>query len=162
MASGNKPAAQDIFHHFDQLNKALIDASSIIYIAKADFLAILASSIGLFSIQEILSEAGPVSECITPLIYKEASFSNDQKFISCALHFNLPIISEDKKILAAIKRARRPFFNALMMLNFLLYHQKIQDPQYFQYHRALKKFARYSDDIWQYGAHIHAAIKEMI
>ena len=158
MASGNNPAAQDIFHRFDQLNKALIDASSIIYIAKADFLPILASSIGLFSIQEILSEAGPVSESITPLIYKEAAFSNDQKFISCALDFNLPIISEDKKILAAIKRARRPFFNALMMLNFLLYHQKINSQQYFQYHLALKKFARYSEEIWQYGSKVHTAI----
>ena len=29
--SENQPAAQDIFHRFDQLNNALIDASSIIY-----------------------------------------------------------------------------------------------------------------------------------
>jgi len=162
IGSENKLSSREIFGQFDQLDQALIDASSIIYTEKADFLEILASSVKLFSIAEILSETGPVPDSIKALAYTEACLSNDAKLVSCALHYDLPVISEDKKILAAMKRARRPFFNALMMLNFLLYHQKIQSPQYFQYHRALKKFARYSDDIWQYGAHIHAAIKELI
>jgi hypothetical protein len=162
IVSENKLSSREIFGQFDKLNQALIDASSIIYTEKAGFLEILAGSVKLFSIREILSEAGPVPDSIKPLSYKEACLSNDEKLVSCALHYDLPVISEDKKILAAMKRARRPFFNALMMLNFLLYHQKIQNRQYFQYHLALKKFARYSDDIWQYGAKIHAAIKELI
>ena len=162
MASNIKALPQETLSQFNRLDKALIDASSIIYAEKADFLELLASSVQLFSIPEILAETGPVTGRIKALACKEASSSNDEKLVSCALHYELPVISEDKKILAAMKRARRPFFNALMMLNFLLYHQKIQDPQYFQYHRALKKFARYSDDIWQYGAQIHTAINELI
>jgi len=73
-----------------------------------------------------------------------------------------PVISEDKKILMAMKRAGRPFFNSLMMLNFLLYRRRIQNQHYIQYHLALKKFARYSDDIWAYGAAVNAAINELI
>ncbi len=162
IVSENKLSPREVFSQFDKLNRALIDASSIIYTEKADFLEILASSVKLFSIAEILAETGPVPHSIKPLTYKEAFLSNDKKLVACALHYNLPVISEDKKILAAMKRARRPFFNALMMLNFLLYHQKIQSRQYLQYQLALKKFARYSDDIWQSGAKIHAAIIELV
>ena len=158
----NEPATQETFQRFDHLDKALIDASSIIYIDRADFLEILTSSIRLFSIQEILSETGPVSMCIKPLIYNRTASSNDQKLISCALDLDLPIISEDKKILMSMKRANRPFYNSLMMLNFLLYRRRINNQQYIQYHLALTKFARYSDDIWRYGATVQAAIKELI
>jgi hypothetical protein len=157
---GNKPSPQEIVSRFDHLDKALIDASSIIYTDRANFLEILAASIKLLSITEILSETGPVSESIKPLKYNGPSFSNDQKLVLCALDLNLPIISEDKKILMAMKRAKRPFFNSLMMLNFLLYRRRIQNQQYIQYHQALKKFARYSDEVWKYGARIKAAIPE--
>jgi len=150
---------QEVFSQFNQLDKALIDASSIIYANKADFLKMLSATLKLFSIREILSEVGSVSDSIKPLTHTENSLSNDQKLIACALHFGLPVISEDKKILMAMKSARRPYFNSLMMLNFLLYRQTIDDRQYDRYHLALKQFARYSDEIWKYGAKIHAAIE---
>jgi hypothetical protein len=162
IVSVNQPALQEIFSRFDRLDKALIDASSIIYIDRADFLATLASSIKLFSIPEILAETGPVSGSINPLIDNKSFSSNDQKLISCALDLNLPLISEDKKILMAMKRANKSFFNSLMMLNFLLYRRRIQHRQYIQYHLALKQFARYSEFIWQYGATVQAAIKELL
>ena len=158
----NKPTLQEIISRFDLLDKALIDASSIIYTHRADFLEILASSIRLFSIPEILSETGPVSKGIETITYERNASSNDQKIVSCALDVGLPLISEDKKILMAMKRAGKSFFNSLMMLNFLMYRRRIQPQQYIQYHLALKKFARYSEVIWQYGATVQAAIKELI
>jgi len=159
---GNIPSPQEIFNKFDHLDKALIDASSIIYIDRADFLPILASTIKLFSIKEIFFETGPVSESIKPLIHNDNSSSNDQKLISCALNMDLPLISEDKKMLMAMKRANRPFFNSLMMLNFLLYRRRIDIQEYDKYRQALEKFARYSNKVWQYGAKIQSAIKELI
>ena len=153
---------QDILGQFNQLDKALIDASSIIYANKAHFLKRLASAVTLFSIHEILSEAGSISDNIKPLSHNGKTLSNDQKLVACALRFDLPVISEDKKILMAMKSARKPFFNSLMMLNFLLYRQMIDNRQYAQYHLALRQFARYSDEIWQYGARIHASVKELI
>jgi hypothetical protein len=162
MAGKIKTLSQDIFSQFNQLDKALIDASSIIYANKAHFLKRLTSSVSLFSIHEILSEAGSISDNIKPLTHTGKTLSNDQKLVACALRFGLPLISEDKKILMAMKSAKKPFFNSLMMLNFLLYRQMIDNQQYAQYHLALRQFARYSDDVWQYGAQIHAAIKELI
>ena len=158
----NEPANQDIFNQFDRLDRALIDASSIIYMDRIDLLEILASAIRLFSIQEILSETGSVSKGIKPFDYHITAPSNDQKLIACALDSGLALISEDKKILMAMKRAARPFFNTLTVLNFLLYRRRIQNRQYLQYHRSLTQIARYSDDIWKYGAAVHAEIKELI
>ena len=160
MLSQTKPIPQAIFSQFNQLDKALIDASSIIYANKANFLEMLTGTLQLFSIHEILIEVGSISDSITPLAHIEKSLSNDQKLVACALHFGLPVISEDKKILMAMKSARKPYFNSLMMLNFLLYRQMIDNLQYARYHLALKQFARYSDEIWKYGAKINAAIKE--
>jgi len=158
----NEPAIQKILQRFDHLDKALIDASSIIYMDRIDVLEILAASIRLFSIQEILSETGPVAKGIKPLGYHKSSSSNDQQLISCALDSGLALISEDKKILMAMKRAGRPFFNTLMMLNCLLYRGQIQNQQYIQYHQSLTKIARYSSQIWKYGAAMHAQINELI
>jgi len=62
----------------------------------------------------------------------------------------------------AMKRADKSFFNSLMILNFLLYRRQIQHQQYIQYHLALKQFARYSEVIWQYGATVQTAIKELL
>ena len=168
MAGHNKPSSNilryklsphEIIIRFDNLSKALIDASSIIYTDRAGFLDILASAIKLYSINEILAEAGNVSNQINPLTYRDTSSSNDRKFISCALELNLSVISEDKRILLAMKRATKPYYNSLMMLNFLLYRRRINSQQYAQHLKALRKFARYSDEIWKYGAKIRAAIK---
>ena len=158
MVSRHNLSPQDDLKRFDQLDQALIDASSIIYIDKAGFLGILAAAIGLYSIQEVMSETGPVSERIQAVSHRETSASNDQKLISCAINLNLALISEDKKILMAMKRANRSYFNSLMMLNFLLYRRQISKQQYERYHMELKKIARYSEKVWQYGASVMAAV----
>lgn len=151
-----------IMRRFDHLKRALIDASSIIYSDRAGFLNTVASEIKLFSVKEILAEAGPAADGINPLIHPATSSSNDQKLISCGLELGFPVISDDKKILLAMKRARRPFFNSLMMLNFLLYRGRLNNQQYARYLTALEWFARYSDEVWEYGARIKTAIKKLI
>jgi hypothetical protein len=161
-AARYKLSPQETIISFDHLDSALIDASSIIYADRAGFLGLLASAITLYSIEEILAEAGTVTERIKPLAHHITSSSNDLKLISCALERCLPVISEDKKILMAMKRANRPFFNSLMMLSFLLYRRHIDIQEYDRYRRALEKFARYSADVWKYGSKIQLAIKELI
>ena len=146
---------------FDHLKEALIDASSIIYTDRAKFLPILTSTIKLFTIREILSETGPVSYNIKLLSHRDRISPTDLKLIACAQHRGLPIISEDKKILMAMKRANRPYYNSLMMLNFLLYRRCIDVQQYDRYRQALQKFARYSEDVWNHGAKIQSAIIDL-
>ncbi|MGB5746303.1 MAG: hypothetical protein WBM69_04930 [Desulfobacterales bacterium] len=145
---------------FEQLKKALIDASSIIYSQKAGFFSILSRTIQLYSIPEVISETEKQVPGVVLLQHSGSpSLSTDQKLISCALENKLAMISEDKSILRAMHSAEAPYYNALMMLNFLLFSHKIDDDSYRRYYSALENFARYSETVWEYGKHVYAAVK---
>jgi hypothetical protein len=58
-----------------------------------------------------------------------------------------------------MRRARAPYYNALMMLNFLLFSKIIDDDGYRRYYSALENIARYSDAVWNFGRDIHTAVK---
>lgn len=142
------------------LEKAIIDTSSILYIQKAGYFDVLARTIQLYSIPEVISEiktqvAG--LRLIHP--YGSPSISTDQKLISCALEYKLAMISEDKSILRAMRREGAPYYNALIMLNFLLFSQKINDDSYRRYYSALENIARYSETVWKFGRDIYTAVQ---
>jgi len=160
MAIGPVAASDDILLAFGRLKKAVIDSSSIIYTQKAGYFAVLGKTIQLYSIPEVLSEIKARAPGVRVMRSSgSASLSTDQKLVFCALENKIAMISEDKKILAAMHRAEAPYYNALMMLNFLLYSQKIDDDSYRKYYGVLKTIARYSDDVWEFGRQIHAAVK---
>ena len=144
-----------------RLKKALIDTSSIIYVQKAGYYDALARTIQLYSIPEVISESKTHVADVTLIHPSESpSLSTDHKLISCALENKLAMISEDKRILRAMRRAQAPYYNALMMLNFLLFSQKIDDDGYRRYYSALENIARYSEAVWEFGQHIYSAIKK--
>ena len=145
---------------FDRLKKALIDTSSIIYSQKAGFFSILNRTIKLYSIPDVISETEKqVPGVVLLQCYGSPSLSTDQKLIACALENKLAMISEDKIILRAMQRAGASYYNSLMMLNFLLFSQKIDDDSYQRFHCALEDIARYSEAVWKFGRHVYAAIK---
>lgn len=160
MAVGPVTAPNKILWAFERLKNALIDTSSILYVQKAGFFSILSRTIQLYSIPEVISETKTQVPGVT-LIHPSGppDLSTDQKLISCALENKLAMISEDKSILRAMHRAEAPYYNALMMLNFLLFSQRIDGDSYRRYYSALENFARYSEAVWEFGEHIYTAIK---
>jgi hypothetical protein len=145
---------------FGRLKNALIDTSSIIYAQKAGFLSILSRTIQLYSIPEVISEAGKQVPGVELRQHTgSATLSTDQKLISCALENKLAMISEDRSILAAMQRAEAPYYNSLMMLNLLLFSHRVDDNSYRHYHSALKNIARYSEAVWQSGTDMYTAVK---
>jgi len=145
---------------FEQLKKALIDTSSIIYSQKAGFFSILSRTIQLYSIPEVVSETEKQIPGVALLQHSGSpSVSTDQKLISCALENKLAMISEDKNILTAMQRAEAPYYNSLMMLNLLLFSHRIDDDSYRRYYSALENIARYSETVWQFGKDIYTAVK---
>jgi hypothetical protein len=154
----NNTTLDAVIEQFDHLTRALIDASSVIYMEKADFLDMLKDSIDLHSLPEILDEAGIDLKRIKEVKSKNAALSNDQKLIRCALDLNLPVISEDKKILNTLRNHGVPYFNALMMLNFLLYKERITSESYPYYLDALLQIAWYSNKVWAFGERLNAHI----
>jgi hypothetical protein len=152
-----------ILRALGRLKKALIDTSSIIYVQKAGYLDALAGTIQLYTIPEVISESKAHPAGVTLIHSSESpSLSVDQKLVACALENKLAMISEDKRILSAMGRARAPYYNALMMLNFLLLSQKIDDDGYRHYLGALKNIARYSEPVWEFGRDIYTTVKSKL
>lgn len=150
---------QKVFSEFNALDAAAIDASSIIYMSKAGYLDDLAAEIRLFSPGPVISETGYDDLPVKPLAGINDAKSNDRLLVAYSLAHQIPLISEDKKILMEIKRARRPYFNSLMMLNFLLFRSRISAGDHRVYFRRLADFAWYSPAVLAFSKSIFTAIK---
>lgn len=151
---------QKVFSEFDALDAAAIDASSIIYMLKAGYLEDLAAEIRLFSPGPVISETGYDNLPVRPVTagINDAT-SNDRLLVAYSLAHQIPLISEDKKILMEIKRARRPYFNSLMMLNLLLFRNRISAGEHRVYFRRLANFAWYSPAVLAFSKSIFTAIR---
>jgi hypothetical protein len=143
------------------VSTALIDASSIIYMHKAGFLTELADTMNLYSLPEIVAEAGFTDLNIRLVTCTSSSSSHDQKLLTIALKLRWPVVSEDKSILLHMQRSKLPYFNSLMMLNFLLFRKRIDLKSHAVYFKRLKKFAWYSPQVWEFGKNIYNAIADL-
>jgi hypothetical protein len=63
-------------------------------------------------------------------------------------------VLEDRQILADARRKGISYFNTLMMLNFLLFVEAIDDRAYGRYLEKLKRIAWYGPEIWEFGKNI--------
>ena len=164
MAMESTSASDHVLRTLGHLKKALIDTSSILYMQKAGYFDELGRAIQLYSIPEVVSEIKSQVSRLTLIRMPElqSSFSTDRKLIACALENKLTMISEDKRILTAMRHAKAPYYNALMMLNYLLMTHRIEDNGYRCYFSELKKIARYDEAVWKYGGQIYTAVKSKL
>ena len=151
---------QEVLTQFKELKKALIDASSVIYAHKAGVLDLLQANLDLVTTPDVVAETGTDAEGIKLIHCNATAGSVDERLVYCALQNNLPVISEDKKILSKLKQTHLPYFNMLMMLNFLSYVEAIDGDQYSHYYTLLQKIAWYSPKIWYYGSRVRNAIEK--
>ena len=150
---------EKVFLEFQELKEAIVDASSIIYMKKAGFFDELADCLELYSLKEIIKETGFDDIKIHLIQDGSQSLLNDEKLIGCALRQKVPVISEDKKILMQIEKEGIPCFNALMMLHFLLFKKKIDVETHSIYLNRLKRIARYSDYVIEFGEEVYKEIR---
>jgi len=153
--------SHEVLSEFRRLSRAFIDASSIIYMHKAGFFRELARAVNLYSPPEIVAETGLSGLNIRPIAWTSNSLSNDQKLITIALKLRWPVISEDKNILMHMERANLPYFNALMMLHFLLLRRRIDLRSHAMYLERLKQFAWYSPHVWKFGKNVYNTISDL-
>ena len=147
---------------FNTLHEAFIDASSLIYMRKAGFLQQLQESLRLYSIPEVVDEAGMSAKDFRLENCRDKHLSNDRKLLCCALERGIPLISEDRKLLMQAKQVNLPHYNSLMMLNFLLLKQIINPEEYEACRLSLRRYARYSDTIWSYGETVYHRIRAVL
>ncbi|PID58359.1 hypothetical protein CSB45_04635 [candidate division KSB3 bacterium] len=145
---------------FHELQEACIDASSLLYLSKIGCLETLRRAIELYSIAEILDEAGMSHDGFHLIACRKSDLSNDLRLLNCAIDRQAPLISEDKQLLLQARRAKLPYYNSLMMLNFLVFAQLLDAGEYACCHRKLQHNARYSESVWQYGDAVLRQIHE--
>jgi len=155
----NKPSVDIVLDQFSNLTKALIDASSIIYASKAGFLNVLSKTIQLHTISEIIAEVNQEHKNIQIIESHSDKDKTDDKLLKVAFDLNYPVISEDKKILTALKKENKPHFNSLMMLNFLFYKKKLPSNEFHKKRERLKEIARYSQSVWDFGDSVFNFLK---
>lgn len=141
--------------------KTLIDTSSLIYLQHCGVLDCISEKISLFTIAAVQQEYRTPLPQITLITPPDTTIkrSTDQQLFDCAKYNNTPLITDDKKILSACRKAGIPHFNALMILLFLLFTHTITPDDFSQRLETLKSIARYSTFVWEYGEIVASAIK---
>ena len=149
---------------FDYLFQAIIDTSSLIYLQEIALLAKTSQYIRLFTIPGVIREFGAEAvECPIRIIditdRMDCADSTDDALCLAAESFQLTIISEDRQILMRARKANLPYFNTLMVLNFLLYKNALNLLEYQTALDRLKATARYSNKIYEFGRRVFAEIR---
>lgn len=131
-----------ILNQFKILDRAIIDTSSLIYLSKTDLLDETAKTLQLMTVKGVVKEIGPLFYLknieIINLEKKKDTVNADRQVVEAAKHLKIPVISEDKKVLMSAKKANLPYFNSLMILNFLIYKGVILEETEENFFKALK------------------------
>lgn len=154
-----------VFSQFDILDRALIDTSSLIYLSKIRILSVAAQTLRLMTVPGVIKEFGSVKEIERIEIVElneiqTVKEDTDLHLVETAKHLRLPLISEDKQMLMQAKRSGLPFFNTLMVMNFLAYKNVIDPAMYQDALLLLQDEAYYDAFIFEYGKMVYEKITE--
>ncbi len=147
-----KPEINAVIEQLRHLQEAVVDASSVIYMQKAGFLEPAAQILRFHSPLSVAKETGyrdlpiEIHECNTNID------SPDAQILYLARTFSFPVVSEDKKVLLTASKHGLPYYNALMILNYLLDKNHLDLNGFLYFRKKLFLIARYGRNIQSYGA----------
>ncbi|MFP4564684.1 MAG: hypothetical protein ACLFRY_15390 [Spirochaetia bacterium] len=151
---------------FGKLDKILADSSSLIYMKKAGFLDRFLTSLEVYTVPEVIAETG-FEDLAVKIIHhryheerRDRALDTDSILLRCAVDEELPVVSEDRKILLSAEEQGLPYFNALMMLNFLFFKRKITLGEHTRFFRRLLETARYTRRILTYSRELFLEIRK--
>ena len=151
---------QNVVVQFEILQSAVIDSSSIIYLEKTGCLNVATQILNLYTIKSVILEIGFCPPNISVLT-DTFEGSTDTLLVLSAHTHNYAIISEDRGVLRKAQKACLPFFNALMVLNYMYFQNVVSADEYKIYINRLRSVARYSEQVWEYGRMVFNEITEM-
>jgi hypothetical protein len=76
-----------------------------------------------------------------------------------AKQFNLPVLSEDKQLLMNARKKGLVYFNCLMLVIALFYHEHISVDILDELIAKLEQFAWYDSKVFRFGQHVLESIK---
>jgi hypothetical protein len=143
----------------------VIDTSSLIYLSKIELLHTTALALHLMTVPKVVKAFGSLSDFqpIKLIDLKKIDKKNeelDSYLVEIAKNLQLPIVSEDKKMLMQAKRSGLAFFNTLMIMNFLIFKKVINQTEYQAALVRLREEAYYDEAIFEYGKKIYEKVIE--
>lgn len=125
------------------LSGGVIDTSTLIYLERLDLLDEAARSFSLLLIPQVIREYGSIPGGMTVLTDVPAGPA-DKVLWQMARQLARPVLSEDRRVLAAARAAQIAHYNTLMLLFSLLARGELDGPGFARHHVRLLSFARYS------------------
>ncbi|MFP4113848.1 MAG: hypothetical protein ACOC0E_03570 [Spirochaetota bacterium] len=153
------------------LEALVADSSSIIFANKAGFLLPLVQTVKLTAPPGVFREIGdeiPAEAGLSGVrhiddvetLYK--GFSVDAQVVVAAKQLNIPILSDDLKLLGRAAESEIAGFTARTMLELLLLLEKIDLETYNRFKRALSGLVRYALPLYVAAEELHWQIRKEI
>ena len=136
--------AERVVGQFESLEKAVIDACSMIYLQKIGLLKKLAQQIELLTTQVIFRETGFEQHFKLEVVRFDEETSPDLQLIHLAEQLQCPLVSDDGQMLKMAQTLGIDYFNSLIMLFFLYFKQEINRDDLLTKKAELMKFAYYA------------------
>lgn len=137
-------------HDVQQFKGGVIDTSTLIYLERLGLLNRLATRYRLLVIPQVLQEFD--RSLPAQVICVEAPpGAADQALCPVACDHRLAVLSDDKHVLNLARSAGLVYFNTLMLILLMLYHEQLSVAQCRALFLDLFTFARYSNAVRYFG-----------
>ena len=146
---------EKILSQLRQLQVALVDASSVIYMLKAGYFELAAENLEFHSPQQIIQETGYQTLRVEPLA--GIDLPPDNSLLYSAQQLGWPVITEDKGIMKELEARGLVYFNALMVLEYLSFRKLLTPEAYSDHLRRLLAHAWYGPEILEIADAVHKA-----
>lgn len=142
-----------------ELRGGIIDTSTLIYGQQVQVLPVLARQWRLVLIPQVVAEFGEHPSQME-LLPDVLSGSTDEALLATAIDLQLPLFSEDGRLLRRARACHHPHYNSLMLLLALLVQRRISPVEHDRYRAALIRVARYSPAVLAWGEALQQAIAD--
>ena len=139
------------------LRGGIIDTSTLIYGQHLQLLPLLAQQWRLVLIPQVVAEFGAHPGQME-LLPGTGSGSTDEALLATAIDLQLPLFSEDGRLLRRARARHHPHYNSLMLLLALLVQRRISPAEHERLHAALVQVARYSPAVLAWGEALRLAL----
>lgn len=149
------------------MESAVTDTSSLILLEKSGLLPPLSRLLRLVTVYQVWEEYEAGSDngkfpAGIDLIEGPNEAGADEGVLLAARRKGLPLLSEDRKLLLRAEKAGIPYYNALMMLEFVLSRGGMDPADYENRKTRLLASARYSPRVRAYTERLHWEVRKRI
>lgn len=152
---------QPVLAELRGLRAGIVDTSTLIYGAHLHLLPLLARQWRLVLIPQVVAEFGGHPE---QMELRASTFAGttDEVLLHTAIDLQLPLFSEDGRLLRRARTLKHPHYNSLMLLLALLLQGQVPLAEHDRLHAALVQVARYAPAVLDRGTALRLALTDGI